>query len=199
MSAKIAVLASGGGRSLENLEERIRAGELSCTIGLVLTDRDGIGVLDRAARLDLPHLVLDWKTISSGGGGVDAFAEKAFAAIEEHGCTLVVLAGFLRLLKVPDRWLGRVINIHPALLPAFGGKGYYGDRVHAAVLERGVQFTGCTVHLVDNEYDHGKILLQRIVEVRPDDTVDSLAARVFEEEKLALPEAVRRMLEGLGR
>ena len=190
MSPKLALLASGAGRSLENLEWLVRAGELPASIGLVLTDRDGAGVLDRAARLDLPHRVLDWRAI----GDADAFAQQAFAAIEEHGCTLVVLAGFLRLLRIPERWLGHVINIHPALLPAFGGKGYYGDRVHRAVLERGVQFTGCTVHHVDNEYDHGKIVLQRVVEVRPEDTVDSLAARVFEEEKIALPEALRRLL-----
>jgi len=105
-----------------------------------------------------------------------------------------VLAGFLRLLPIRDAWKGRVINIHPSLLPAFGGKGYYGDRVHAAVLERGVQFTGCTVHVVDEVYDNGRIVLQRVVEVRPDDTVASLAARVFDEERIALPEAIGRVL-----
>ena len=187
---RIAVLVSGGGRSLENLAERITSGELPCRIGLVLSDRPGTGALERCERLDLPQLVLPWKEIRD----VDEFGRRAFAAVEEHGCELIVLAGFLRLLKIPEAWLGRVINIHPALLPAFGGKGYYGDRVHAAVLEHGCGFTGCTVHLVDNEYDHGRILLQRCIEVRPDDTVESLAARVFEEEKVALPEAIRRLL-----
>ena len=189
----IAVLASGGGRSLENLQQEILAGRLDARIALVLTDRPTAGVLERCQRLDIPSLLLDWKALANP----DAFATQAFAAIEESGAELIVLAGFLRLLHVPHRWLGRVLNIHPSLLPAFGGKGYYGDRVHQAVLDRGVQYTGCTVHLVDNEYDHGKILLQRIVEVQPDDTVETLGARVFEEEKVALPEAVRRVLGGV--
>ena len=107
-----------------------------------------------------------------------------------------MLAGFLRLLLLPPEWVGRVLNIHPALLPAFGGKGYWGDRVHRAVLERGVQFTGCTVHYVTNEYDAGPIVLQRCVAVHPDDTVERLAARVFEQEKVALPEAIRLHLRG---
>ncbi|MEM7308149.1 MAG: phosphoribosylglycinamide formyltransferase [Planctomycetota bacterium] len=184
-SPAIAVLASGGGRSVENLADKIRAGELDARLALVLTDRP-CGVLERCARLEIPTLALDWKEI----GDAEEFARRAFAAIEQTGAELVVLAGFLRLLVVPDRWLGRVLNIHPSLLPAFGGKGYYGDRVHRAVLEHGVQFTGCTVHQVDNEYDQGQIVLQRVVEVRPDDTVESLGTRVFEEERIALPAAI---------
>ncbi len=196
MTAKrIAVLVSGGGRSLENLQEHIDSGSLSAEIGLVLSDRDGAFALERADRLGIPRVVVPY----SKADGVEAFSRKIFTEIEERGCELVVLAGFLRLLRLPDAWLGRVINIHPALLPAFGGKGYYGERVHAAVLETGVQFTGCTVHFVDNEYDHGPILLQRCIEVRGNDTVHSLADRVFEEEKIALPEAVGRVLAGESR
>ena len=196
MTAKrIAVLVSGGGRSLENLHEHIESGALSAEIGLVLSDRDGVFALERADRLGIPRTVVRY----SKEDGVEPFSRRIFAEIEERGCELVVLAGFLRLLRLPESWLGRVINIHPALLPAFGGKGYYGDRVHQAVLDMGVQFTGCTVHFVDNEYDHGPILLQRCIEVHPDDTVKSLAARVFEEEKIALPEAVGRVLAGESR
>ena len=125
---------------------------------------------------------------------VEAFSSAIFGAARAHDCELVVMAGFLRLVQIPTEWAGRVLNIHPSLLPSFGGKGYYGDNVHRAVLARGVQFTGCTVHYVDNEYDHGPILLQRVVPVQPDDSVERLAARVFEAEKLALPEAVRRHL-----
>jgi len=121
----------------------------------------------------------------------EEFSAAAFTAIEEADCALVVLAGFLRFLPLPKEWEGRVLNIHPSLLPAFGGKGYYGDRVHKAVLEEGATRTGCTVHYVDNIYDNGPILLQRAIEVSPDDTVETLGARVFEEEKLALPEAIR--------
>jgi phosphoribosylglycinamide formyltransferase-1 len=189
MSARrIAVFASGSGRSVENLAEVIRRGDLQAEIVLVLSDRREAGVLARAERLGLARLYLPAKGLAP-----EEFSARAFAAVEAAGGEFVVLAGFLRLLVVPERWRGRVINIHPSLLPAFGGQGFYGERVHAAVLARGVQFSGCTVHLVDEEYDHGRILLQRVVEVEPEDTVESLAARVFEAEKLALPEALRRL------
>jgi len=191
----IAVLVSGGGRSLENLAEVIGRGELQAKIGLVLSDRPGTGALERAARLDLPHLVVARRSMS----GHEEFAERVWTAIEEHGCDLAVLAGFLRLLLLPERWIGRVINIHPALLPAYGGKGYYGDRVHRAVLAAGDAETGCTVHFVDNSYDTGPHILQRHVPVQSDDTAESLAARVFAEEKLALPEAIRRVITGAAR
>ncbi len=193
MSARnVAVLVSGGGRSLENLCERIDAGQLDCRIALVLSDRHGTQALERALRHEIDAVVVPRGEYADA----DAFGSAVFGEIEARGVDLVVLAGFLRLLPIPARWLGRVINIHPALLPAFGGKGYYGDRVHAAVLERGVAYTGCTVHYVTNEYDAGPIMLQRRIEVHPDDTVGSLARRVFEEEKAALPEAVRRHLDG---
>jgi formyltetrahydrofolate-dependent phosphoribosylglycinamide formyltransferase len=189
---RLAVLVSGGGRSLENLSEVIARRELAAELALVISDRDGIGALERCARLRIPSLVLPYKTL----GGADGFSTRVFEELDERRVALCVLAGFLRLLKVPKSWSGRVINIHPALLPAFGGKGYYGDRVHAAVLEAGVKETGCTVHFVDDQYDHGAILLQRKVPVLPGDDVHTLAARVFEEEKAALPEAIRRVLAG---
>lgn len=190
MTAALAVLVSGGGRSLENLAQVIARGELDARIELVLSDRPGAGALERARRLELPHRVLRPADFDSP----PAFGAAVFEAIEERGCELCVLAGFLRLLPIPPRWEGRVLNIHPALLPAFGGRGYYGERVHRAVLERGCEISGCTVHYVTNEYDAGPILHQRCVRVEPDDTVETLAARVFEQEKLALPEAIRRHL-----
>lgn len=186
----IAVLVSGGGRSLENLARLAQSGELPVEIRLVLSDRPGVLALERAERLGLHHEVVP----PPPEGGPAAFSAEVFAAVERRGCELVVLAGFLRLLPLPERWRGRVLNVHPSLLPAFGGKGYYGERVHRAVLERGVQYTGCTVHLVDDEYDHGPILVQRCIPVLPGETAESLAARVFEEEKLALPEAIRRWI-----
>ena len=184
---RIAVLVSGGGRSLENLAGAIARGQLAGRLALVLSNTPKAYALERAARLGIPSVVIDPERKL----GPEEFSRDAFAAIESFGCEVAVLAGFLRLLRIPERWLGRVLNIHPSLLPAFGGKGFYGDRVHRAVLESGVRETGCTVHYVDNEYDHGPVLLQRRIEVRPDDTVETLAARVFEEEKLALPEALR--------
>ena len=188
--APIAVLVSGGGRSLENLVEKIERRELDCRIALVVSNTERAFALERAKQHGIPRIVVDPERALDDA----AFGRAVFAAVEAAGCELVVMAGFLRLLPIPSRWEGRVLNIHPALLPAFGGTGYYGMRVHRAVLERGVQFTGCTVHYASNEYDAGPILVQRCVAVRADDTPDSLAERVFEEEKIALPDAIRRHL-----
>ncbi len=183
----LCVCVSGGGRSLANLAERIEAGELDARIALVVSSRADAGALERAREHGLEALVIDPERRLSP----EEYSRALFAACEERGVELCVLAGFLRLLSIPPEWRGRVINIHPSLLPAFGGKGYYGMRVHRAVIERGCWFSGCTVHYVDDEYDHGPILLQRCVRVAPDDTPETLAARVFEEEREALPEAIR--------
>jgi phosphoribosylglycinamide formyltransferase-1 len=188
--ARLALLASGGGRSLENLHEMIARGELEAELALVITDRPEIGALERCARLGIPSLVLPYREL----GGAAGFSTRVFAELDQRGVALCVLAGFLRLVLVPPPWRGRVINIHPALLPAFGGKGYYGDRVHAAVLAAGVKETGCTVHFVDDQYDHGEPILQQRVPVLPGDDVHTLATRVFEAEKRALPEAIRMVL-----
>jgi phosphoribosylglycinamide formyltransferase-1 len=188
---RIAVLVSGGGRSLENLADAIRRGEVPGEIVLVLASNRKAFALQRAERLGIPSVVVDAERKLSPA----EFSREAFAAIERAGADVAVMAGFLRLLPLPEPWIGRVLNIHPALLPAFGGKGYYGDRVHEAVLAAGAKETGCTVHYVDNEYDHGPVLLQRRVLVREDDTVETLGARVFEEEKVALPQALRMHAE----
>ncbi|MAF66362.1 MAG: phosphoribosylglycinamide formyltransferase [Planctomycetes bacterium] len=183
---RLAVFASGGGRSLENLAHSIADGSLACRLALVVCDRSDALVLERAERLGIESVLID----PGRELGAAAFSRAAFESVQAHDCQLVVLAGFLRLLSLPANWNGRVLNIHPSLLPAFGGKGYYGDRVHLAVLESGAQFTGCTVHYVNDEYDAGRILLQRCIPVLPDDTPESLAARVFAEERLALPAAI---------
>ena len=120
-----------------------------------------------------------------------SFSETIFDLCRKADVDLVTLAGFLCHLEIPDDFAGRVMNIHPALIPAFCGKGMYGEKVHAAVLERGCKVSGCTVHFADNEYDHGPIILQRAVPVLDDDTPDTLAARVFEQECEAYPEAIR--------
>ncbi len=189
---RIAVLVSGGGRSLENLAEVIAGGGLRASLGLVLSSTPRAFALERARRLGIPSVVIDPERKLAPR----EFSRDAFAAIESFGCDTAVMAGFLRKVEVPERWRGRLLNIHPALLPAFGGKGFYGDRVHAAVIESGARESGCTVHYVDDEYDHGPILLQRRISVLPGDTVESLAARVFEEEKIALPEALRLHFAG---
>jgi len=184
---RVAVFVSGGGRSLENLAEKVRAQELEVELALVVSSTDKALALERAKRLEIPSVVIDpGRKLSPAD-----FSREAFGAAEGARADLVVLAGFLRLLVIPEPWIGRVLNIHPALLPAFGGKGFYGDRVHAAVLESGASESGCTVHYVTNEYDAGPIALQRKVPVLAGDDVHTLAARVFEAEQIALPEAIR--------
>ena len=189
---RIAVLVSGTGRSLENLALQIKDQRLSAQIVLVVSNTPGALALERSKRLKLETLVVPHREHATP----EEFSRAVFTALEAQRVELAVLAGFLRLLLIPPNWLGRVINIHPSLLPAFGGKGFYGERVHQAVLERGVQFTGCTVHYVTNEYDSGPILLQRCIEVQANDDAHSLSARVFEEEQLALPEAIRLHASG---
>jgi phosphoribosylglycinamide formyltransferase-1 len=186
MNRRVAVLVSGGGRSLENLAELCESGDLNAELALVISNRPSAYALERAQRLGIPSSVIDAEREMTP----EAFSESVFQAASDADCSLIVLAGFLRFLPIPPAWERRVLNIHPSLLPAFGGKGYYGDKVHAAVLERGVKFTGCTVHYVDNVYDNGPILVQRILEVRAEDDVESLGTRVFEEEKIALPAAI---------
>jgi formyltetrahydrofolate-dependent phosphoribosylglycinamide formyltransferase len=129
-------------------------------------------------------------------GSREEFSQRIFEACRRARAELVCLAGFLQLLPIPDDFGNRVLNIHPALIPAFCGKGFYGHRVHEAVLAYGAKVSGCTVHFADNQYDHGPIVLQRVVPVLDDDTADTLAARVFEQECEAYPEAIRLFAEG---
>lgn len=188
----IAVLVSGTGRHLENLAELSKDPKAGfpVDVAVAISNRPGVQALERAARCEVPAHVIE----AEPGESDEDYGRRVFEIIREAGVDAVVLAGFLKKLWIPDDYAGRVINIHPSLLPAFGGKGFYGSRVHRAVLERGCQVTGCTVHLVDEVYDNGPILLQRWCPVEPNDTVDSLASRVFEEERLALPIGVLSFL-----
>lgn len=188
---KMAVLLSGSGTTLQNLLDRISHGKLDARVVLVLSDRPGVFGLERAAKANIPHQVIDRKAFSSA----DAFSEKMFEAIRASGADLVVMAGFLRLLPIPADFTHKVMNIHPSLIPSFCGKGFHGHHVHQAVLDAGNKITGCTVHFADNEYDHGPILVQKAVEVAEDDTADSLAKRVFAVECEAYPEAIEAFLE----
>ena len=183
---RIACLVSGGGRTALNLLDRIEDGALDARLVLVIADRD-CKAIERCAARGLAVELIPW----SRGTTPEDWAARAWPHIEEAGATLVCNAGFLRFLVVPDAWAGRVMNIHPALLPKHGGKGMYGDRVHRAVLDAHETESGCTVHFVTNEYDAGPVILQRRVPVRAADTVETLAARVFEAECEAYPEAVR--------
>jgi phosphoribosylglycinamide formyltransferase-1 len=184
---RCAVLVSGNGTTLQNLIDRIAAGKLRAEIVLVVSNKADAPGLERARRAGIATAVVNRKE----AGSREAFSERIFAACRAAGVDLVCLAGFLQLIKVPADFEGRVINIHPALIPAFSGKGYYGHFVHEAVLASGTKITGCTVHFVDNQYDHGPIILQRSVPVLEGDTPESLAARVFAEECEAYPQAIQ--------
>ena len=185
---KIAVLISGSGRTLQNLIDLQRERKLDIDIRLVIASRPNLGGSEKAVTARLPHAIVNAKDFPS----VEAFSERIFQLCDDAKAELVVLAGWLSLLRIPGKYRGRVINIHPSLLPNFGGKGMYGHRVHEAVLAAGCTESGCTVHVVDDSYDSGPILLQLKCPVLPGDTPDTLAARVFEEEKKALPEVIRR-------
>jgi len=188
---RLGVLISGGGTTLDNLLAQIAEGRLNARIAVVLASRPCAGVL-KAQRALLRHEVLERKAFEDQEG----FSRAMFARLREEGVDLVVLAGFLAKIVIPDDFELRVMNIHPALIPAFCGQGYYGRAVHQAVLERGCKISGCTVHFADNEYDHGPIILQRCVGVECDDTPDTLAARVFAAECEAYPEAIRLYAQG---
>src|SRR5262245_566502 len=188
---RIAVLVSGGGTTLQNLIDRIAAGSLSARIVQVISSKaDAYGV-ERAKRGGLRVEVIRRKDFAS----IEDFSKRIFQICRDAAAEMVCLGGFLQLLRIPPDFEGRVLNIHPALLPKFGGKGMYGHHVHAAVLAAGEKESGCTVHFVDNEYDHGPIILQRRVPVLPGDTLETLAARVFEQECEAYPEAIRRIAD----
>lgn len=187
---RLGVLISGSGRSLRNLCDEIAAGRLPASVEVVISSRPEAGGLARAERLGIPTRVVDAGKLSPKAFDAEITRELRAAAVE-----LVCMAGFLSLWRIPSDFAGRVINIHPALLPEFGGKGFYGDRVHRAVLEAGEPESGCTVHFCDQQYDHGPIILQRRVPVLPGDTVESLGRRVFQQECIALPEAIRLIAE----
>ena len=194
--ARIAVLASGGGTNLQALIDRLNTGEpAAARVELVVGSRAGIGALERAERAGIPALALDARTM-----GAESFREALAGALETHGIGLVVLAGWLQLVpaEVVARYHGRMVNVHPALLPAFGGRGMYGMRVHQAVIASGVRVSGATVHLVDERYDEGAIVAQWPVPVLPGDTPETLAARVLAVEHRILPLAVEALARGAG-
>ena len=189
---KIAVLISGGGTTLKNLIERIDAQSLNAEIALVVSNNPKAGGLDFAAAASINSKVISHKDFE----GRDAFSDAIFAALRESGAELIVMGGFLRQLSIPDDFENRIINIHPSLIPSFCGKGNYGSRVHQGVLDYGCKLTGCTVHFVDDDYDHGPIVAQASVAVEVGDDVKSLAARVFEAECELLPKVISQIAEG---
>lgn len=183
---------SGGGRTLLNLADRIDDGTLPATVAVVIASRADVPAVGRAERRGFEVLVADRRDFAAEPRLHDAIT----SWLVERQVDLVCLCGYVRWLRVDDPFRNRAINIHPALLPSFGGRGMYGLRVHRAVLDSGVDTSGCTVHFVDDQYDHGPIILQRRCPVRPDDTPETLAARVQAVERELVPEAVRLYAAG---
>ena len=189
---RLGVLISGGGSTLLNFLEKIDSGELSAEVPLVIASRPDCAGVSRARSAGLDCDVVERKSFP----GTVEFSQAIFSKCRRARVELVTLAGFLDLIEVPDDFRYRVMNIHPALIPSFCGQGFYGHKVHEAVLAHGAKVSGCTVHFADNQYDHGPIILQSCVAVADDDTPQTLAARVFAAECQTYPEAIRLYAAG---
>ena len=189
---RLGVLISGGGTTLQNLIDRIDAGELNASVEVVISSSSRAYGLERAKKHGIPAHVIRRKDYPD----TQTFSRAVFDALDAAGVELVCLAGYLKLLWISSHYAGRVMNIHPALIPSFCGDGFYGHHVHQPVIDYGVKVSGCTVHFCSNEYDAGPVILQRTCPVLDDDDPDILAARVFKEECIAYPEAIRLFQEG---
>lgn len=188
-NVRIVVCISGGGTTLANLLSKIRGGTLpGIEIVLVISDRPGVKGLEIAAANGIPAQVVTRKD--------PHMSRHIFEHVRAAQADLVILGGFLSLIFVPDDYEDRVLNIHPSLIPAFCGRGFYGHAVHQAAIDAGVKFSGCTVHFADRTYDTGPIILQKVVPVQDEDTAETLASRVFEAETEAYPEAIRLVAGG---
>ena len=192
---KLAVLISGRGRTLLNLIQKKEEGDLDIDVKVVVANVETAPGLQYAEKHNIPIEIV--KRSEYAKEDVEAFSKDIFRHCRVYGVDYVVMAGFLCKLKIPEDFQNRVLNIHPSLIPAFCGDGYYGRQVHEAALKRGVKVSGCTVHFVDDAYDHGPIILQKTVPVLEDDTTDTLSDRVlYDAEFIAYPEALRLLSEG---
>ncbi len=189
---RLGVLISGGGTTLVNLVEYIRQGKLNAEVAVVISSRSTVAGVERARAAGLDVKVIRKKDFAD----LDKFSNRLREELQAAGVELIVQGGWLCLWKIPPCYENKVMNIHPALLPSFGGQGMWGHHVHEAVLQAGCKVSGCTVHFCSNEYDKGPIIVQRCCPVKEDDTPDTLAARVFEQECVAYPEAIRLFAEG---
>jgi phosphoribosylglycinamide formyltransferase-1 len=187
-TARLAVLVSGSGRTLANLIDRVRAGTLDAEIVAVVSSRPGVRGIEIARAAGIPQTVIERKTFPDDAG----FSDAIYGYLMPFDPDLIICAGFLKRLVVTPQWEGRILNIHPGLIPESdaAGLGFYGQRVHAAVIESGATISGATVHIVDDEYDHGPIVMKEIVPVLPGDTPADLAARVFSLELDLYPRAI---------
>lgn len=190
---RLAVLISGTGRTLKNFMDHIEAGTLSAEIPVVIAsaaNAAGLQYAEESATIDIE--IVERSQFDS----LREFSEANFEVCRRARVDFVVLAGYLKYLEIPKDFENRVLNIHPSLIPSFCGRGFYGNIVHAKAIEYGVKISGCTVHFVDQDYDSGPIILQKAVEVKEDDTPDTLNQRIFEAECVAYPEAIELLAEG---
>ncbi len=192
MTIRLAVLLSGSGTTLQNIIDHAERGTLDAEVCCVISSRRNVYGLERARKHRIPAIEIPFKDY----GDSKAFNEAIWAEVRAHHADLVVLAGFMSLLEVPPDFAHRIMNVHPALIPAFCGKGMYGHHVHEAVLAYGVKVSGATVHFVDDHYDHGPIILQESVPVLGEDTPDTLAERVQAKERELYPRAIQLFAEG---
>ncbi len=188
---RLGILLSGGGTTMVNIGEQIQAGRLNAEIAVVVSSRSQVKGVERARDIGLEPVIIRKKDHPD----IEEFTARIKETLDEAKVDLVIQAGWLCPWLIPPEYENRVMNIHPALLPSFGGQGMWGHHVHEAVLAAGCKISGCTVHFCTNEYDKGPIIVQRSCPVEPDDDADSLAGRVFEEECIAYPEAIRLFAE----
>ena len=188
----VAVLISGGGTTLYNLLDKIAQHDLPIEVRLVVSSNPAAGGLAYAEQANIPVQIVP----RSASATAAEFSTAVFEPCRQAGVDLVVMGGFLKHVLIPSDFENRVVNIHPGLIPSFCGHGFYGRRVHQAVLDYGAKVSGCTVHFVDDEYDHGPIIMQRSVPVEPGDTAESLAKRIFRVECEAYPEALQLIASG---
>ncbi len=189
---RLGVLLSGGGRTLLNILEHIKQGTLNAEVAVVISSRSTVAGVERARNAGLDVKIIRTKDYPD----IDEFSRRIEQELVAAKVDLVVQAGWLCLWKIPARYESRVMNIHPALLPSFGGQGMWGHHVHEAVLAAGCKVSGCTVHFCTNQYDEGPIIVQRACQVKEDDTADTLAARVFDQECIAYPQAIKLFADG---
>ncbi|MAI78745.1 MAG: phosphoribosylglycinamide formyltransferase [Deltaproteobacteria bacterium] len=189
---RIAVLLSGNGTSLENLLEHIDSGAVDAEVVAVISSKPEAYGLERARQRGIPALSVPRKDYPD----LERFNDALHKALDGYKVDLIALLGFLSLFQLRGRYLNRVLNVHPALIPAFSGQGFYGKRVYEAVLATGVKVTGATVHFTDDQYDNGPILLQEAIAVKPDDTPETLAQRVTAVERRLVPRAIQLIAQG---
>lgn len=189
---RLGVLMSGGGRTLLNLQENIKAGRLNAQVVLVISSLTKVAGVERAKKAGFDVKIIRKKEYPE----IEEFSKQIVKELDAANVDLVIQAGWLCLWEIPEKYENHVMNIHPALLPCFGGQGMWGHNVHEAVLKAGCKVSGCTVHFCTNEYDKGPIIVQRTCPAYDTDTPDTLAARVFEQECIAYPEAINLFSEG---